>query len=259
MNRKHDLNMPDDVNAVVELLRQEVKRVLDHLFIGIYIHGSLAVGDFNPGSSDIDFLVVVKEALSQEIVSSLEAMHLGIATGGGKWAGRLEGSYVPIQAFRSKKPPVEPRPYLNEGRFYMAQYGYEWVLEKYTIREYGLVIDGPDPATFIAPVSRDGLQKACMHILVDWWEPMLEDSSRLQTPEYQTYGVMTMCRSLHMLTHGTMVSKKKAAAWAGDTLAKPWKALIKKALEWENGDSFPHLDETKAFIKFTLDYAKETV
>ena len=50
----------------------EIKEMLDNIIssyygilkknlIGIYLHGSLAMHCFNPLSSDIDFLVVVKE------------------------------------------------------------------------------------------------------------------------------------------------------------------------------------------------------
>ena len=43
-----------DVNAVLAELSASVQTVLGHHFVGMYLYGSLALGDFNPRSSDID-------------------------------------------------------------------------------------------------------------------------------------------------------------------------------------------------------------
>ncbi len=47
-----------DVNAVLVLLLAGVKEVLGDLLVGLYVHGSLATGGYDPARSDIDFLVV---------------------------------------------------------------------------------------------------------------------------------------------------------------------------------------------------------
>jgi hypothetical protein len=41
-----------------------------------------------------------------------------------------------------------------------------------------------------------------------------------------------MCRTLHALAHGTIVSKPAAARWAMDALGGQWTALIERALAW---------------------------
>ena len=44
----------------------EYKKVLGNNLVGIYLHGSLAFGCFNPNKSDIDFIVVVHNAPTVE-------------------------------------------------------------------------------------------------------------------------------------------------------------------------------------------------
>jgi predicted nucleotidyltransferase len=51
-----------EVNAVLQLLLAEVQAVLREQLVGLYVHGSLASGGFQPGRSDIDFLVVTLKA-----------------------------------------------------------------------------------------------------------------------------------------------------------------------------------------------------
>ncbi|WP_199812401.1 nucleotidyltransferase domain-containing protein [Streptomyces sp. NRRL S-337] len=48
-----------------------IDRAPPGLVEGLYLHGSLAWGDFRPGRSDIDFLAVVSERRTEESVKVL--------------------------------------------------------------------------------------------------------------------------------------------------------------------------------------------
>ena len=89
-----------DVNDVVNLLLVNVKEILGDQFVGMYLYGSLASGDFNPETSDIDFLVVTTDTLSEETISKLETMHKQTWATSLKRAGELEGSYIPKELIR---------------------------------------------------------------------------------------------------------------------------------------------------------------
>ena len=44
-----------------------IKEILKDNYVGVYFHGSLRLGSFNPNKSDLDFIIVVKNKLSSEI------------------------------------------------------------------------------------------------------------------------------------------------------------------------------------------------
>jgi predicted nucleotidyltransferase len=50
----------------IETLIAEIQRILEGALTGIYLHGSLAMGCFNPARSDLDVLVVTKRPLTLE-------------------------------------------------------------------------------------------------------------------------------------------------------------------------------------------------
>jgi len=54
---------PNVKNFVLQLLKH-VEEILSDRMLGFYVHGSLAMGGFNPRKSDIDILVVTSEPLS---------------------------------------------------------------------------------------------------------------------------------------------------------------------------------------------------
>jgi hypothetical protein len=76
----------------------------------MYLYGSLSLGDFDPASSDIDFLVVTEHELPDETVAALDTMHARIAASGLEWADTLEGSYIPCAAMRRYDPANNRHP-----------------------------------------------------------------------------------------------------------------------------------------------------
>ena len=116
------------------------------------------------------------------------------------------------------------------------------------------MLEGPEPKTLIDPVTPDDIRDAVMGILNEWWFPMLDDPSWLRDHEsaYRAFAVITMCRVLHALEHGTVVSKPNAIQSARTKLDDPWKQLVDKAAAISHhNEAEILLDETLDFIRFT--------
>ena len=79
---------------------------------------------------------------------------------------------------------------------------------------------------------------------------MCDDPTRLHAGGYQAYAVLTMCRALYTMRHGTIVSKPVAARWAVRTLDKRWIGLIERALFWRDAGREAEVDETVEFIRY---------
>jgi len=247
-----------DINDTLHVLLSGARAVLGKRFVGLYLYGSLASGDFDPQRSDVDFVVVTADALPDEVVTALEALHARIAASGSKWAAKLEGAYVPQRLIRRHDPAGPPCPTINEGHFYLAPLGSDWVIQRHVIREQGVVVAGPSPRTLIDPVRPDDLQHAVLGFLREWWAPMLQKPDpRLDSGEYQAYTVLTMCRALYTLHCGKIVSKPVAARWARGALDERWAALIEWALTWQPGTQPDHKSETLDFIRYTLNTAAQ--
>jgi predicted nucleotidyltransferase len=221
-----------DMNEVLNLLRSDAKEILGDLFLGMYLYGSLASGDFHPESSDIDFLVVTTDTLPASQVSELEAMHNRLWAGGLKWASKLEGAYVPKDLIRRHTPEGPRCPTVNEGKFYVAGLGSDWIIQRHIVREYGTALEGPDPKTLIDPVTAEEIRDAVLGVLHEWWFPMLDDPAWLSMHgnEYHAFAILTMCRALYALEHGTIVSKTAAARWAQTRLGGKWSRVIEQAI-----------------------------
>ncbi len=244
-----------DVNVVLLRLLTEAQAVLGEAFVGLYLYGSLSSGDFDPHRSDIDFVVVTSDMLPDETIQQLAALHDRLAASGLKWAAKLEGTYITQAALRRYNSADGPFPGINEGRFYIAHHQSDWIIQRHILREYGAVLAGPPPHTLIDPVQPDDIRRAVRGILREWWQPMLNEPSQFRSTEYQAYAVLTMCRALHALDSGTVVSKPVAARWAQTTLDGRWHALIDFALLWQPGDEVDHFEEMVEIIRYTVSMA----
>ena len=241
-----------DINAVLNELLTAVQMVLGEHFVGLYLYGSLASGDFNPETSDIDFLVVTTDELPSALIVKLEALHMRLLASNLKWAKKLEGAYIPQQAIHRYGNSDLPHPFLNEGNFYLAPEGSDWVIQRHVIREQGIVLAGPDPRTLIDPVEPKDIRWSVLSYLNEWWAPMLDAPERLRDSEYQAYAIVTMCRTLYTLQHGTIASKPVSARWAQEKLGEKWATLIEEGLAWRPGIAIERFNETVDFIRYTV-------
>jgi len=78
MQRKKMLPTPYlELNSVLGVLVDGIRNILGDNFVGAYLQGSFAVGDFDI-HSDVDFIIVTEEELSDTQLDSLQGIHEGV-------------------------------------------------------------------------------------------------------------------------------------------------------------------------------------
>lgn len=246
-----------DVDALLSLLLGGVREILGDRLVGMYLYGSLSLGDFDPDSSDVDFLFVTDSTLPAETLDALRDLHAHIAVSGLRYANKLEGSYIPRAALRRHDPANAAHPTIGvDWDFGVREHGSTWIIERHVVRERGVTVWGPPPATLIDPVTPDELKAAVCDSL-GFWQRALSDSAWLEPRDYQAFAVLTMCRVLYTLNRGEVVSKPDAAAWALESLDPAWRPLIERVLVWRHQHERDDLSETVDFIQFTLEQGSD--
>ena len=72
----------EDVNEVLALLLARQRAILGEGLVGLYLYGSLATGDFDRESSDIDFVAATAGELARRVSEAR-----GVPTRWGGWGG----------------------------------------------------------------------------------------------------------------------------------------------------------------------------
>jgi len=262
INTTHPTPYPE-INALLQELLENVQTILESHFIGLYLEGSLASGDFDQ-DSDIDFVVVTDEEISSDLFSALQAMHERIAVIDSWWAIQLEGSYISQHSLRRYDPTHALHPNIERGRgerLKMVHHDAAWDIHRYILRERGITLVGPSMRDLIDLVSPARLRQAMLTLLPEWAAQILRESAQIEYRGYQSYTVFSLCRILYTLQYGTVVSKPVAARWAQATLSERWSPLIERA--WagrHNPDSeasSEDVDGTLEFVRYTLEHSRQ--
>ncbi|MGA9039992.1 MAG: aminoglycoside adenylyltransferase domain-containing protein [Terriglobales bacterium] len=225
-----------DLNVVLCDLVTRVRNVLGDNFIGAYLQGSFAVGDFDI-YSDVDFLVLINEDISGGQLPPLQALHADIFKLDCAWAQHLEGSYIPKAALARLPPPPRKFLYVDHGSTELVRSAHDDSLVVYwSLREKGITLIGPEPRSLLAPVPVDALRKEVLHTMRTWREQLLKNPAELDTRFYQPFAVLSYCRMLHTLESGTVASKPAGVKWAKSSLDSRWHPLIQRAWDARPGD-----------------------
>lgn len=221
-----------ELNDVLRELVEGAQTNLSENFCGAYLQGSFALGDADV-HSDVDFLIVTDEEVSSTHLAALQTMHERLYALEASWAQHLEGSYFPKGRLRRVDPARGPLLFLDNGAS-----GLVWdnhcntAVVRWTLRERGLVLAGPDPNLLIDPVSGAELQAEALVGVAEYaaWAPEPTNAGPMSRWK-QPYLVLTFCRLLHTLHSGKVVSKREAGEWAIGALDPEWSPLIQSALD----------------------------
>lgn len=233
-----------------------LRGILGDELIGLYLFGSLAVGDFDAANSDIDVLAVTARDLADDQLQSLQAFHADLFASGLPLADQVEGSYIPLAALRVYDPTNARHPHIDRGEATLRpqQHYTDWIIQRFSLRQYGLRLLGPSIQTLIDPITPATLRAAVLDLLHFWWEPMLGDTSHLQHTGYQAYAVVTFGRMLYTLEHGHVISKPAAGKWAMAHLDPRFASLIERALAYQL--TTHDIPATQAFLRHTLELSR---
>jgi hypothetical protein len=248
--------LPQDVSALLDILLPRLRAILGTNVVGVYLRGSLAFGDFIPATSDIDVLMVTAHPITDAVFAALAAMHAELAQLPHPFAQRLEITYLDRNNLKQFQPG-QHYPTLGQGEALgWSEHGANWVIERWTVREHGIVVLGPDPKGLIDPITPDDVRSATRSRLHDWatWANHPDDPDWFLPRSHKAYVVETMCRMLYTLACGVVASKPHAVQWARGTLPDPWRTLVEQSQAWRTDATrdLTIVPAVRAFVHWTV-------
>jgi hypothetical protein len=218
-----------ELNLVLGELVRSIEAVLHDNFIGAYLQGSFAVGDFDR-HSDVDYIVAIEEELSEGQVQDLQVMHARIYNLEFEWAQHLEGSYFPKDVLRQQSQGGRKLWYLDHGACSLIRSDHcNTLLVRWIVREQGAPLSGPPPNSLVDPIPVELLRREILATINDWGREILADPAPFSNRFYQGYLVLNYNRMLHDLIRGRPGSKREGAEWAKTNLDPTWNGLIDRA------------------------------
>jgi hypothetical protein len=259
MNELVPLTAYPAVNAALRDFFASISAILGSQLYGMYLVGSLAVGDFDHASSDLDIIVVTDGVLSDDRIAALREFHTRFDASDSPFATRLEAIYIPRDDLRSSAMAGASYPQVERDRpFFVAPLEPGWGVQRYTLRAHGVVICGPESRELLDPVNPDEIRHEGAIIARTWLDQAERDRTWLDWARprpYFAFVVATLCRLLYTLETGGVASKPASIRWAKQTQDGRWGGFIARswAARSEDGETPPvDMDTLAAFIRYTV-------
>jgi hypothetical protein len=222
------------VTRYLALLDQAAPGLLE----GLYLVGSVALDDFRPGQSNIDFVAVTAKRPSAGTLGAVETVHRRLALEAGP---AFDGFYIERTGIGRQPDPHRILPYELGGHFHRRSACFETNPVTWAIwRDHGIAVRGPEPSTLglsIDPVALiDFAQRNLAGYWTDWvvahWGGPADAALAVR-------GVLGVLRLAHVLATGLVASKTGAGRWALKHFKPFWHPIIREALAARRGRSVP--------------------
>jgi hypothetical protein len=235
--------LPGAVRSVTDAYLSAVDRLTPGFIVGLHLTGSVALGDFRDGRSDIDFVAVHETAADPEALAALEEVHAEVRARFP--AQRFDGIYltpVDLTLGPDRTPEV---PYHHDGRFHAAGRFNRSPIIWHELADHAVTLRGPKPADRGVWTDQAALRAWCRDNLVTYWRPWahrvwhpgdlpVTASLRLAEVEWAVLGVSRLHATI---TTGRILTKAAGGAYARDRFGAPWHDLIDAALRIRAGEA----------------------
>jgi predicted nucleotidyltransferase len=233
-------------------LAADLTEVLGDDLLSLALHGSLALGDFAPGRSDLDVLAVMATDPTATTLASLDDVHARLDTDFPEWSGRVEVDYISaeaveaiVQGIDESRPMIRisPREPLHEVEV-SRHYALTWA----AAIQADQPIAGAAPSTVLPAIDRRLIIRQVVLQHVRAWPEWVHD---MQAVGAQAYAVLTLCRATEALATGRQVYKLVAAK-AGRSRFPEGSPLIDWAQDWwyHGGSDLDHrrFEDVRRFV-----------
>jgi streptomycin 3"-adenylyltransferase len=245
------------INLIIDLCKKHITNNLT----GVYLHGSLAMGCFNPERSDLDIIVVIKEKISPDTKIQIvkELMDISLKSSQievsflieGKLAAEEEAFNYDLhysEYWRKRYEKLITRPIAQIWRDESLR-DPDLAAHIRIINDRGITLFGKDKDSVFPRVSDEDYLKAILFDFDDAFEGYVKN------PEYH---ILNACRVLNFLVTGHPTSKKEAGEWGVEVLPYKFKPLIKIALNVYIGKVSGAVFESNAVKKY-LSYVNKKI
>lgn len=217
------------INEILDVIVSNYHEILNTNLVGIYLHGSLAMKCFNPDSSDIDFLVVVKKDISFKVKKKLIDVLLKLSKDGPR-----KGFEMSIILEKDAEKFRYPIPFILHYSDYHK--------EKYISNPQYICGNSTDPdlaAHIVITIERGRclfgkpIKKVFQSVPKKYYiESIISDiqGAKEEIINNPIYLTLNLCRVLYYLREGAICSKKEGGEWAVENLTYQHIDIIKLAL-----------------------------
>ena len=226
-----DQRIPVVVQPIIE---NYVTRLNEHIpdgLYGFYIVGSIALGEFNPYFSDIDFVTVLNRPMTSWEIGKLQSVHQELEKNVPQW--KMSGSYIQPGDLGELNENLQPHPHYHDSVLHLAVRHELNAVTWWELKNHGIAVVGSEPQTLSFTVDWNVLITEMVENLNTYWAGWASQPVRIAML-YSDWGIQWavtgVLRQFYTFRENTITTKIKAAEYALGCLPRRWHPLIQEAI-----------------------------
>lgn len=235
------------VRTVAEAFLRDVDNELPDLVEGLYLTGSVALGDFRPHTSDINFVVVTTERLTAAQHDALRRTHARIRSSFPR--PHFNGIYVTWEDLATNPQQCGPVASVLAGRLRLRASAEVNPVTWRVLAERGIAVRGPHPDHVDIWDEPTMLRTWSFGNLEEQWRRWRAKAGRLITPRglavlgslVPSWSVLSVSRLHFTLRTGEVTSKSGAGFYALHAFPERWERIVNECLRIRRNSTLPSL------------------
>ncbi|WP_409294665.1 aminoglycoside adenylyltransferase domain-containing protein [Peribacillus sp. SCS-26] len=259
------IHIPVPARQVIEEYMELMESRLPLALGGLYLHGSIALGAFGPGS-DVDFLALTSRSLDLGEVEVLKEIHRILAE---NHDCELDGSYI-LQRDLLSGIPKEGQTFTYQSGALVPGHIYN-PITKLLLNSNGITVAGTPWKDLEVNLNPAETAAYVMDNMNSYWRPRVMDMKKhiqdiKQLPsavinEEIAWSVLGVLRQFYTLKENKIISKIGAGEYGLNSLPEEWHPVIRSAIEIRRGlpgclhrPARDQVDRTIQFLHYLIDY-----
>ncbi|MBB4826332.1 hypothetical protein HNO89_003591 [Sporosarcina luteola] len=253
-----DSRIPESVqhvlNDYVSLCQQHLPETLE----GLYVHGSVALGAYQEGSSDIDFMAMVNRSLGDAEMQAITLIHQEVKQ---KQKIELDGSYLLAKEAGRNWNDVSECIYVNGGKAKRSKHEMNPVTW-WMMKNKGIRVIGPDISSFHIEVQNSDLTSIVLRNMNIYWAGRINTLRKYKRiavflpnqliRQEMLWSVPGVLRAFYTLQEQAVTSKAEVCTYALDHVPERWHPLIHEVISMREGEGTGFYKSKKQKIEDVL-------
>jgi hypothetical protein len=255
-----DSRIPEVIQPLLKQYIGQFDQKFPGLLCNVYLVGSIALGEFNPNFSDIDFVTFINRAMTASEVEALQQIHQQLEKRFPRWM--MSGSYIQSNDAGKLAHEIQPHPHYHEGILHPEEQNEVNSVTWWELKNHGIALLGIAPEEFSFTVDWSLLVHTMMENLNTYWAGWASQPARiilLMSDWGVQWTVTGVLRQFYTLQENSVTTKIKAAEYALGCLPERWHPLIQDAIDIRKGNSrstpwfkIARMYEAVRFLKFII-------
>lgn len=236
-----------ELQKAIDRMTQRIVDILNPCDPSIYLYGSVALGDFKLGWSDIDILVLAKEPISEDRAKQLVHLRQVMLTEdpSSPYYRSFEGGMLSLNAFLSGEPDCVVY-WGTSGECITTRYNFD-SFSMSELLDSGILLCGEDVRAKLPRPTYNEIKSDVRH----HYETIRQYAQKTGRDLYSYGWLLDISRCIYTLRTGKIIAKTAAGEWALQENICPCADALARAVEVRK-DPIKYKNDMRTF-----DYAEK--